>query len=404
MSGERSKGVRVSKKEVEGPVDFVGNVFDITASPVVGELPLTRNYSGMATGWEPARRGELPPRVKVLEVRLVSAGQESFEAGLDLTAKVGPDGALRVSIPGGRHVLYVVSVAEGFKDVLGFAPGKTVPRLDHFNENAAKKYLDSISTALRPSFDGLLGNGLRSAFCDSLELGGEDWAQDFPREFEKRRGYSVTPFLPFLLDHFDVKQRLPFAETLRRVNYDFVKTRDELIRERFIAPFAEWCRRNGLRSRMQAYGRPWLGMDAKRMIDIPEAECWFFFGTPWTEDGVFNPVENKITSSAAHQAGRRIVSCETTTNYRMYYESLADIKQEADTLLLTGINQMMLTVYIYSPPDVPFPGWGGGMCGSYYSEFNTWWPYLRHWTDYTARLCWLFQKAEITHGSMVTYP
>ena len=87
------------------------------------------------------------------------------------------------------------------------------------------------------------------------------------------------------------------------MNCDFDKTRDELIQERFIAPFADWCRRNGLRSRMQAYGRLWLGMDAKRIVDIPEAECWFFFGTPWTEDGVFNPVENKITSAAANDGG-----------------------------------------------------------------------------------------------------
>ena len=35
-------------------------------------------------------------------------------------------------------------------------------------------------------------------FSDSLEVYNSDWTGNFPAEFQKRRGYDLTPYLPAL--------------------------------------------------------------------------------------------------------------------------------------------------------------------------------------------------------------
>ena len=79
------------------------------------------------------------------------------------------------------------------------------------------------------------------------------------------------------------------------------------------------------------------------------------------------------------------------TNTKALYErTLGEIKVADDMNFITGINHSVLHGYNYTPPDVPFPGLI--RFGSYFSEHNTWWPYLRHWADYNARLSYVMQN------------
>ena len=43
-----------------------------------------------------------------------------------------------------------------------------------------------------------MAKGLRAIFCDSLEVAGYNayWSDDFLAEFQKLRGYDLTPYLP----------------------------------------------------------------------------------------------------------------------------------------------------------------------------------------------------------------
>ena len=44
-----------------------------------------------------------------------------------------------------------------------------------------------------------MGDYIRAMFCDSMELEGANWNDDLPDEFEKRKGYSLWPYLPLVL-------------------------------------------------------------------------------------------------------------------------------------------------------------------------------------------------------------
>jgi hypothetical protein len=107
-------------------------------------------------------------------------------------------------------------------------------------------------------------------------------------EFKKRRGYDLTPWLPFILfkttamgnilyeqvppynlyesDTYDnprivaygAEQGIAFKQMIQRMRYDFELTKAELIKERFVDTFLNWCKENKVQSRVQAYGREYF--------------------------------------------------------------------------------------------------------------------------------------------------
>jgi len=112
----------------------------------------------------------------------------------------------------------------------------------------------------------------------------------------------------------------------------------------------------------------------------------------WNQDHGYM-VWNLYAASGGHLKGRKIISCEAMTNTRgVFKTSLEEIKRHDDMNFITGINHTILHGYNYSPVEAGFPGWI--RFGAYFSEQNTWWPYFRKWTDYNARLSYIFQNSK----------
>ena len=53
-----------------------------------------------------------------------------------------------------------------------------------------------IQLVAEPEIKACGANPPFAIFCDSLEVSGENWTDDFLAEFQKRRGYDLTPLLP----------------------------------------------------------------------------------------------------------------------------------------------------------------------------------------------------------------
>ena len=91
-----------------------------------------------------------------------------------------------------------------------------------------------MAAGLAPALGGRLGQRrggpLRASFVDSLELDHANWTDDLPAEFERRRGYDLAPYLPFVLERDDPADESPRADTVRRARYDFHRTVVELFR------------------------------------------------------------------------------------------------------------------------------------------------------------------------------
>jgi hypothetical protein len=342
---------------------------------------------------------------ELFSLTLVPSQLSATSAAVPLDAQLRHN-EIEFDLPAGDHVLYVLVKLTGYMAVINGAPGATGPVLNHYSQPAVARYLDRLSSRLSAKI-GPLSEHFRAFFTDSIELEGANWCDDMFAEFQRRRKYDLSPWLPFVLfkvgemgnavtEQYGAKFSAEFKAQTEMVRYDFETTKHELFQERFIGTFVQWCRRNGVQSRMQAYGMDCDGISAGMMLDIPECETWIRseaiepFGTGDYRQGRSYTMINKFVSSAAHLSGKQLISCEEMTNTDdPFHASLDRIKVAGDQSMLSGVTQSVLHGFNYSPPEAPFPGWV--RYGTYFSERNTWWPYFKLWADYKARLSALFQ-------------
>lgn len=319
--------------------------------------------------------------------------------------------------------LYALVRCTSFASVINGAPGASGPILDHMNAEAVRHYLLHTQRTLEGRL-GPMRNWLRSYFVDSMELEGSNWTGDFAEEFRRRNGYDLMPWLPFtmfktgrlgevLSYEYGAKQSPDFKRKVRQVRLDFERTKAELLYERFSTVFADWCRAQGVQSRGQAYGRGFFPLESSTAYDIPEGESWTTnylrhrVGEEMPDSdyrrGRAYTMINKCVSSAAHQSGKRIVSCEEMTNtYRMFETTLELLKLGSDMSAFSGITHSVWHGFNYSPPEAGFPGWV--QYGSYLNEKNTWWPYFHLLNEYRARMSALIQNAEMQTDIAVVLP
>jgi hypothetical protein len=406
---ERSQAVVIGAKSLEGPLNYEVSLFDLFKEA------------------DPSISSPFPGRtMEMLSVLLAPAVINRIEEVKDLSDQI-PDGMIHCKIPQGKYVLYVLVKIHGFMQVIQGASGATGPILNHFNKEAVQKYLTKMSDSIQSQI-GPLSTQIRSFFTDSLEMEGANWCADMSTEFKKRRGYDLVPWLPFILfkttsmgntlykpvppyniyeaDIYDqpttveygAGQGTEFNQMIQRMRYDFELTKIELIRERFVHSFIDWCKKNKVNSRVQAYGREFYPLEGSFDVDIPEAETWIRpgLGAKMSEAdyrvGRAYTVMNKYVSSAAHLKGKRKVSCEELTNIHLVFnETLELMKIAGDQSIISGTTHPVFHGFNYSPPNAAYPGWV--VYGTFINERNPWWPYFRQFTDYKARLTALLEQA-----------
>ncbi|AWO01980.1 glycoside hydrolase family 2 [Chitinophaga alhagiae] len=389
---ERSQVVVIAVKKLEGPLEYETSMFDLfrEADPAI-----TSPFSGRT--------------MEMIKVMLVPDPLGNLEDVQDVTAQVQHD-HLYIHIPKGKYALYGLVKIHGFMEVINGAPGANGPVLNHYNKEAVNKYLNHMTDTIQQRI-GPLSSYVRAFFTDSMELEGANWCSDMMEEFKKRRGYNLFPYLPFVLlkissmgntyDYtYGVALNPELKDMAERMRYDFELTKAELLEERFIQPFADWCRKNNVKSRVQAYGRGYFLLEGSFAFDLPECETWLKYGigTKMPEDdprmGRAYTMINKYVSSAAHLKGKKYISAEELTNTDMVFnDSLEILKIAGDQSTISGVTHPIFHGFNYSPPDAPFPGWI--RYGGFYNERNPWWPYFRHFTDYKARLSALLQQGEM---------
>ena len=324
----------------------------------------------------------------------------------------GPiDSIFTIEVPEGEYTLAALVKINGFLEVINGAPGAAGPVLDHFNTESVNRYLYNMSDKIEAQIGPLKGN-IRALFTDSMELEGANWTSDMAEEFQKRYGYDITEWLPFILfkigsmgSALNYDPVIPvtdeFQKQIQRARYDFEDFKAQLMTERFTQTYLNWCHQLGVKARAQAYGRGFYPLENAMGYDIPEGESWT---TNWLKHkpgeemsetdyrrGRAYTMVNKFVSSAAHLADNRTISCEEMTNtYNVFNMTLEQLKIGGDQSAMSGVTHSVFHGFNYSPNlEAKFPGWV--RYGAYYSENNNWWPYFKHYNDYKARLSYALQ-------------
>jgi alpha-L-rhamnosidase len=256
------------------------------------------------------------------------------------------------SIVNGR--LQVAASPEGDHEAIFFISsrtGMTVKRaavgaegfvLDHYDRDAIETHLHAVGDRFIKAFGEQPPYAI---FSDSLEDDGSNWTGDLMQEFQARRGYDLTPYLPALIG--DAGPRTA------AVRHDWGRTLTELANERFLTPLHEWAQQHHTLFRSQTYGSPPVTLSSNRYSDLPEGEGKASL-LMWRE---FSDV--RWAASAGHLFGRPVISSETWTwlHSPAFRATPLDLKAEADLHFLQGINQLVGHGWPYSPEEAGEPGW-----------------------------------------------
>jgi len=213
---------------------------------------------------------------------------------------------------------------------------------------------------------------------DSWEVGPQNWTSGLPAEFEKRRGYSMLPYLPVMAGHVIESQKVSegFLWDLRRT-------------------FAELTNENHWQYLRSVLADQGLFYEAQTHMLCHNFDMLSAFGqvdVPMTEFWVNRPVHYrlaKIASSAGHIYGRTIVSAEAFTSKndeaRGWTSHPGSLKLLGDLMFSRGINKFVLSLYVSQPYLNLYPGMTLSRFGTDFNRNTTWFEQGREWVDYLTR-------------------
>ena len=312
-------------------------------------------------------------------------------AVIDLTARMRADGTLDWTPPSGRWAVlrlgYSLIGVENHP-ATDEATGLEVDKLSRTHVRAdMEAYLDLYAAAAGP---GMLGaRGVRALLTDSIETGPQNWTEDLPGEFQRRRGYRLEPWAPALTGVV-----VQDAQASDRFLWDFRRTLAELIAENHYGQVADSAHARGLVYYGEALEdhRPTLGddMEMRQRTDIPMAAMWTY-----PLDKGPNPTfvaDIKGAASVAHLYGQNLVAAESLTSARAPWAfAPRDLKPIIDLEFALGVNRPVIHTSVHQPLDRP-PGLSLLVFGQSFNRLDTWAEQAGPWVSYIARSAYLLQQ------------
>jgi alpha-L-rhamnosidase len=373
----------------------------------LGGVEVTPIYG--AKGYEERYIDFLSPRwMEMLEY----TGREAHRLGLGVDMATGtgwPFGGPWVPLEDSNTAIAMVAgrlAGEPTKMMVKrAAPGGEGLVLDPLSADALTRYLAPFTRAFARFPPGLV----RAQFHDSFEYFGAGWTPKLTEAFRRMHGYDIQRFAGELLGG-----KAADPETLARVKSDYRETVATLHRE-YLDTWVRWSRAQGFITRNQSHGAPANILDLYGDVDVPETEL--FGSTPFPIPGLRRADDEvrhdqdlpdslviRMASSAAHVMGRRLVSSESSTWLRDNWKvALSYAKPELDRVMLDGINHVFYHGTVYSPEDVPWPGWLF-YAATQYNPANPWWDDFGAMNRYVERVQSVLQYGRPDNDILLYWP
>jgi hypothetical protein len=321
---------------------------------------------------------------------------------IDLTERLRPDGTLDWTPPPGRwRVLRMGWSLTGHRN--GPAPEEaTGLEVDKLSAPRVGAYIDHFLTLYRQSVGSdLIGaQGIRSMLSDSIESGPQNWTEDLPAQFAKRRGYDPTPWLPALTGIL-----IDDAVRTDAFLWDWRRTIAELVSEAHYGTLADAAHKAGMTYYAEALEdhRPQLGDDLamRAHADIPMGAMWTL--EPGATPNPTYVADIKGAASVANLYGKAAVGAESLTAFgHPWAYAPTDLKATADLEFALGVNRLLIHTSAHQPFTDRAPGFAlAPFLGQYFTRNETWADMADGWTGYLARTSFLLQQghhvADIAH-------
>lgn len=296
------------------------------------------------------------------------------EEVIDLTGRMEAGGRLRWDAPPGRWTILRTGMIPIGTQCAPCSPEARGLEIDKMNRAHASTIFEGMVGEFLRRTPPEERKALRYVIADSYETGPQNWTDGLVEKFTKRFGYSPVRFLPVMtgrvVDSPEVSDR--FLWDLRRFIVESVATE-------YVGGLREIANRHGLRLWLENYGH-WGFLSEFLLYGSQTDEVG---GEFWESSDPVGNVECRAAASAAHVYGMTDVYAEAFTSGRNFKQSPATLKRWCDWAFGTGINHLILHVYIHQPREEK-PGiieW----FGTAFNRHNTWFDRSGPFIDYMRR-------------------
>ncbi len=367
-------GPRAYQGELPQPEAVSGYYRDIVvqAFPSVGDdyLPDFETQAGSQTRGRRSTRSEGagPPRA-------ITGGSI-----VDLTAALDHGGRLSWQVPPGTWtVVRIGHTCTAVENAPAPASGRGL-ECDKLSPHGIEANFAGMMDQLVADCRAESSRSLVATHIDSWENGSQNWTSRMRDEFQQRRGYDMTVWLPVMTGRV-----VESVELSQRFLTDLRRTVSELVIDHYAARMQQLASEHGLRFTVEAYGSPCDYLPYAGRADEPMGEFWVGGGALETCRGM---------ASAAHVYGKRIVGAEAFTagNEERWKRHPATIKALGDQAFCEGINRFVFHRYALQPWADYRPGMTMGPWGTHYERTQTWWDHTPAWHTYLARCQYLLRQ------------
>lgn len=234
-------------------------------------------------------------------------------------------------------------------------------------------------------------NNRAQMYMDSLELctfgsGGQFWGYFFLEEFQHRRGYDLTTYLPFILKesgmflvdyiyHYTCDDKI----FLEKLHNDLYQTMTDLYMDNMLKPMQEWLHSIGMTLRAEiSYGLPFEISQPGKYVDGIETESLEFC----------SQIESYRNLAGPAHLYRRLYSSETGATQLNYMMGLDFYTQIIYTQFASGVTKTVLHGYSSIAGSDNSTYWPGheGMWPIFSERFGVRQPAFQHYNDWTGML------------------
>lgn len=325
---------------------------------------------------------------------------------INLTSNIDASGVLKWKIPAGNwKITRIGYTLTGAENVPATNEGRGL-ECDKLDKNGIRTQFNAHVSKMASKNKLFIGNGLNFALIDSYEAGPQNWTQQLPAEFKKRRGYSIVPWLPVLAG-----ETVNSVQESERFLWDYRRTLADLMGENYYGEMQKLCVGEDLKFHAEAAnpeGTPVCDpLFFSSKTDVPMCEFWtspvpaldLDFKINNGPDGSFKDV-----ISAAHIYNKPIVAVESFSSFvGNWQHHPAMLKAQGDLALCRGVNRIVFHSYTHQP-DETVPGWQLNPWGIALNRKQTWWKMSSAWFEYLGRCQHLLQKGIYIADALVLTP
>ncbi len=301
---------------------------------------------------------------------------------IDVTSKMDQDGTLHWDAPAGHWTILRMGYADTGARNRPSVPAGSGLEVDKLSSKYVQQYFAGYMNPMKAHLGDLVGSTVQYMTMDSWEAGMQNWTDDMIPEFQKRRGYDPTPYLPVLAGRV-----VGSAEISDRFLWDFRRTLADMYAGEFYGTMDDQLHKIGMKAYSEASGValeiPEDTLLNKSHIDIPMAEFWVRALHPESE----YYVDVRGAASAAHVYGKPLVATESFTGGG--YESPYTLKKIADYWFTQGVNRLVFHTSAQQPLDTK-PG--NTMVGTHINRNITWAEMAKPFMTYVARVSYMLQQ------------